>query len=247
MFTLEGTEGQRAVAAAGLARSTFPWDRLAPGLKAATGRTSIPVDWADLSRYAQQAAESHHAHVHGPDGDTGHLLATRERTLGLAWYSGRVTLDASLEAEPELAAEVLLAEGAHMVDFFLIDAGQREALFAILHGGKVEPHGHGWFEETGDTNYWAWVGEAWMGLFILAYSDVVPTLGGFVHKAEPAMVPAVRRLVTPPSDPLPYFATAGSTVFHDAHRGRRRDVEFATYAEAVASGRRPCGVCKPKP
>lgn len=250
MFDFQGTDNQRRIATEGLARCDFRWPLLATGL-AGVGRTAIPVEWADLSRWGTEPASSSpyeasvegagHDHVH-EGGDTAHPLEVRQRVLGLAWYSGRISLDLGLEADPALAAEVLLAEGAHMVDFFYMSPAQREGLYDIAHHGDTTEHDHGWFEETGNTDYWSWVGEAWMALFCLAYSDVVPTLTGFVHQADVAMVPAVRELLRGP-----YFATNGSRVFHDRHKGRRVDVEWATYAEAVASGRRACGVCRPKP
>lgn len=246
MWDLQGTESQRRVAAAGLARCSFPWESLREGL-AKVGRSAIPVEWADLSRYASALAAGKHHHVHEGE-DVGHPIEARGRVLGLAWYSGKVSLDLSLEHSPPLAHEVLLAEGAHMVDFFRMTPRDREQLYLILHEGDATPHDHGWFEETGNHDYWSWVGEAWMAMFCLAYSDVTPTLTGFVHQARPEMVPAVRALLTPNPEAKaePYFAMVRSSVFHDDHRKVAREIEFSTYQDALASGRRPCGVCKPR-
>lgn len=43
----------------------------------------------------------------------------------------------------------------------------------------------------------------------------------------------------------PFWAEHGSRLFHDTHRGRRRDLGFASYADAEAAGYRPCRVCRP--
>jgi len=127
-FELAGTPAQNAVAQAALARCTFPFDVLSVD--------RIPVEWADLSRYAATVAEGKasggHAHVH-ENGDTGHPVEARERVLGLAWYSGRVTLDTSLETDPTLAGEVLLSEGAHMLDFFWMTDRRRMVIYNALH------------------------------------------------------------------------------------------------------------------
>lgn len=286
VFELQGTEHQRSLVQRALDRTTFPFERLLPQLRSEVGRERIPVEWQDLSRWGQKAgdpyspppAEIGHVEVAvGDHGDLGHEhahgVAVRGRVLGLAWYSGKVTLDTSLEAEPELAAEVFLSEGAHMVDFFYMDGLQRVAVYNAFHldnpehqlkdhadvpDGQDMGHGHGWFDVGG---YYSWVGEAFMGGFVRAYSDVQVTID-FDHRATPAAAGAIRQALTPapPAPPAPpaeepavppaaapYFAAAGSKVFHDRHKGRRRDVEYSTYQAAIDSGRRPCGVCRPKP
>lgn len=288
------------------ARGAYPWHTLADRLAAKTGRRSIPIDVADLSRYGQAAAavseapepigvvhlEDAHDHEHGPPvgpdellalegwikhehptegGDTAHLIAYRRRALGLAWYSGRITLEVSLLDEPDLAAEVLWAELAHMVDFFGMTGAQRRAIYAAFHADAVDPladHGHGspedWFGDAISLDYWFQVGEALMGGFVLAFTDVRPQLGGFAHAATPAFAAAIREALVPtpppPADVAPtpdvasdppetaaYFGVDGSGVFHDSHRGVDREVEWASYADATAAGRRPCGVCRPRP
>lgn len=171
---------------------------------------------------------------------------------GLAWTDGRIMLAPWLEPEPELAVEVWLAEAAHQVDFHFITPDQRRQLFALFHHGEETPHGdHGWFEEAGGSNYWDWSGESWMAAFTLAYSDVVPNWMQFSHRVTAEARDTIRSILDvpaplpPPAGPAPYFGAAGSRVFHDQHRRAARDVEWATRELAIASGRRPCGVCKP--
>lgn len=52
MFELQGTPAQQELVRRALSRCTFPFERLAPKLKTSTGRDRLPVEWADLSRYA---------------------------------------------------------------------------------------------------------------------------------------------------------------------------------------------------
>lgn len=281
MFELLGTPAQQDIAEAALERCDFPFRVLAPKLKADTGREAIPIEWADLSRWARSSAQvamvdgdlehpdhphhhvpeiatdlelrqptavpevfTHsHAHVHvEADGDRAHGIAYRERTLGLAWYSGKVSLDLSLERTPELAIEVLLAEGAHMVDFFYMTDADREAVFDAFHATDAE-HGHGWFEETGNHNYWAMVGEAFMAGFIKAFAPSVPvTLGGFEHAP---LEHTPRRIREQLLGGGPVFATKTGRTFHDAHRGVKRSRTWPGRRIAMADGLAPCGVCRP--
>ncbi len=251
VWRLEGTENQQRLVTETLARTTFPFDVLLPGLQSQTGRTHIPVDWSDLSRYAAalevKAATGGHLHVH-EDGDTGHPITRsvdgRERVLGLAWYSGRVSLDLGLENDPELAAEVFLSEGAHMIDFFWFTDEHRVAVWNALHAGTdqdVPPgtdvvdgiplgHEHGWFDVGG---YYAWVGEAWMGLFVRAYSDVPVTID-FDHPPTDVAVIESRNALTP------YFQSPSGTV-HDQHR----KAKIARYLMAIPEGAKRCGICRP--
>ena len=70
------------------------------------------------------------------------------------------------------------------------------ALLEHVHGG----HEHaGWFEEQGESEYWAWRGEVWMSLFMSAYA---PTLAQPLKARQPwhftfdaSDVAAVRRIL----------------------------------------------------
>lgn len=224
VFQLQGTQNQQRIIRETLDRTDFPWDRLRPLLRQTTGdRDYIPVEWADLSRYAGAAmkerkagvagdarvADDGHAHDHdhghedmlfhahgSEDGDEWHAIGYRNQVLGLAWYSGRVSMSLTLESRPLLAAEVFLSEGAHMVDFFYMTDEQRRRVFNAFHGDPdvdPAPHGHDWFDVG---SYWDFVGEAFMGGFVRAYSDVPVTIP-FTHGATPQIGRWIREILTP--------------------------------------------------
>lgn len=301
-WSLRGTAQQNAIIQQALDRCDFPFETFGED-------RTIPVEWADLSRYsaapvggdspleahAAPGASAEHDHdgefdvlaisaelaeelrlpveerprAHGDDDH--HEGVARERVLGLAWYSGRVTIEQTLVANPTLAMEVFLSEGAHMVDFFGMTDEHRVGVWNAVHPPHqhLEPgtqiadgidlgHGHSWFDVGG---YYSWVGEAFMGLFVRAFSNVPVTIN-FNHaataeasaKVRDIFLPAVEDVPEPePTPPTPepepeageYFGISGSNVVHDSHRGIRRDVEFDTLEEARAQGRRPCRTCKP--
>lgn len=215
VWNLVGTPSQNAIVQDALNRCDFPFQWLEPELRSEVGKTQIPVEWADLSRYGQanavevpRAAGGHGDHDHGHDerelthfhvedpetGDKAHGIGFRSRVLGLAWYSGKVSLENTLESDPELAKEVFLAEGAHMVDFFYMTEDHRRKVWNAVHDDAADlpegtpvgngtdlGHGHGWFDVGG---YYSWVGEAFMGLFIKAFSDLPVTIN-FDHPATP--------------------------------------------------------------
>ncbi len=271
VFHLQGNPHQVGVASAALARCDFPFDLLRPGLAAATGRTAIPVEWADLSRYTAELAEKRelggHLHIHTGD-DVGHPVEVRGRVLGLAWYSGKVTLDVTLTGHPQLAAEVLLSEGAHMVDFFYMSNAHRIAVFNAMHpdeqdlpaganivdGVQLGTHLCGWFDVG---PYRSWVGEAFMGAFVKAFSDVPVTIP-FDHPATNDVARDVRKALLPepvptppPSDPV--WGTVPGRTYHRADAAGihvrwwpgPRD-EWNSAAEAKGAGRRACRICKPR-
>ena len=247
ILTLEGTPSQQNVSKSILARCTFPLDALIPGLQAATGRQTIPVQWSDLSHYgASTANSSAHQHDHDPD---IHTVERRERVLGLAWTNGRIELDLSLEGNLELAGEVLLSELAHMVDFFLMSNEQRVAFWNLFHykdspaqlppgahieDGKDFGHGHGWFDVGG---YYSWAGEAFMGVLVKAYSNFPLTIA-FDHSIDSAVVEGARKILSP------YFGSAKGDSFHDSHVAVRRQRHWTTRDQALRE-RTPCRTCKP--
>lgn len=294
VWQLVGTPSQNAIVQSVLNRCDFPFGKLLPGLRQQTGRSTIPVEWADLSRYGAIAAEDaqtrHHSDEVHIDGDTAIKILdkARSRVLGLAWYSGKITIEQTLESNPELAGEVWISEGAHMVDFFYMTDEHRIAVWNAVHpdhqhippGTNIEDgvdlgHGHGWFDMA---TYREWVGEEFMGLFVKAFSDFPLTIN-FAHTwdadareqvryalvpefapqpeppvvdPEPTPVPPEEPIEPEPETPdepgtgdAPFRAKSTSGVFHDRHTGFTTDLEFATFADAVNSGRRPCGVCKP--
>lgn len=224
IFDLQGTTQQNLIVHECLARCDFPWrEQIGQGLKFDTGRDTIPVDWQDLTRYRASEADSPRAHgggahedtIYDPDtGEMAHTIEYRSRVLGLAWYSGRITLENSLVNEPELAGEVFLSEVAHMWDFFGMTDTDRVTVWNAVHppeqhiatltdivDGVDLGHGHGWFD-VGD--YYQWVGEALMGLFVRAFSDYSVTIDFPEHPVTPEAAKAVREIVYPPAeDPSP--------------------------------------------
>lgn len=247
------TPRQREIIEQVLARTKFDWKRLVPKLQAEKNKSQIPVEWTDLSRYMAQASRKkagHHHHLHIA-GDTAHPIEFRNKVLGLAWYSGKISLDISLESDPLLAQEVFLAEGAHMVDFFYMTDEERKAIFDAYHDGNTDDHGHDWFDKG---TYWDWAGESFMGGFTLAYSDLLPSMGTFTHPSTPQVAQKIRTILdrTPPepekpqAPEKPYGATNKSKVFHWAnHLQKRWQVTFASASDAKATGRRACKQCKP--
>lgn len=158
----------------------YPFNRIRRSTK-----RRIPVTVTDLSRYTDALGQKTHAHVHGAKGH-GHLTAgmvgRRRAPLGLYWLptpdnpAGAIEISNAIMNDPDLAQEVFLAEAAHAVDYGLpLSDEQRKKIFGFYHGGDESAHGdHGWFEESGGQDYWSWVGESFMGGFMMAFADSLP-------------------------------------------------------------------------
>lgn len=170
-------------------------DVLVPALHACafpTGRivnmsgSSVPVAVKDLSRFSASLDANGHGHAH-ESGEYAHLLGepapsenalTRRAPLGLYWLPtpqfpvGRIEVGASAMNSPDLAREVLLAEAAHAIDYGAMTDSQRARISALFDWIGSGPQPQGWFEELGEASYWKWRGEAWMSMFISAYSDI---------------------------------------------------------------------------
>ena len=260
------TDSQRAIIEGALADWKFDPEVLVPGLQASVGRASIPVEFIDLSRYSdvpaatafQRNAEDHgdhhhsggHVHVEDPEtGDKGHGIEYRHRVLGLAWYSGKVSVEQDLEANPALAREVFNAEGAHMIDFFWMTDDDRAKIAAALHDdGNWQHADHGWFEERGDQDYYDWPGETFMDLFILAATPDEPSMDmRWTHGITDASVEACRQVLSR-GFRRAAFGAARSQVYHttDHLRKTRRDsaaFSWPSEQDAQAAGRRKCLIC----
>lgn len=275
---------QSAITQRAISLCDFPWDRLVPGLQQQTRKSKIPVEWADLSRWAasnethasNSADELLHWHVE-EGGDKAHVLGGdvngRHAALGLAWYSGKISIDRSLVSNPDLAIEVFLSEGAHMVDFFYMTADVRSQIFDVFHGTSDDrdtpEHAHGWFEETGNQDYWSWVGESFMTGFMMAYAPSAPMAlfarQPWEHRATPEIGQSIKRLLTPDlvpvipdpvvPDPVTPDPVSPSTEFVGVswnrlyHRKscptviRSRTARVLTPEEVAV--RRPCRRCRP--
>lgn len=259
LFDLQGTAVEQRMAKSILDRTKFPWYALLPGLAQDTGKTKIPFTWDDLSRFntsnaAASVEEDHGDHDHDHSGDEkfhtiSRVVNGRSRVLGLAYYSGRVSIERTLIHNPPLAGEVTVSEGAHMIDFFWMRNEHRVGLWNAFHvdepehqlpldtvvtDGKDLGHGHGWFDVGG---YYSWVGEALMGLIVKGYSDFPLTIH-FDHPITPAVLQAGRRALTP------YFGVKNGKYFHDQH-GRAKPEVYFTDRKIASLNRVPCPVCKP--
>lgn len=204
IFDLRGTPNQVRLVQAALDRCDFPFERLVPELTKQWGKSQILVQWADLSvssSVIEEVRPEGRAHKGGPD------VVGRHRTLGTAWTDGRIYIDHSCESDPELAAEVLLSEAGHQVDFFYLDDQMREAIWDVYHqelDSSIGDHGHGWFDISG---YETWVGESWMGGFTRGWSDVRVFLDQFTHATTDDVARKLRQIVTPDLGPPPWDQT----------------------------------------
>lgn len=241
IWDLQGTPAQNAIVEQALAKCDYPFERLLPKLQAEQRKITIPVEWADLSTYGAGAASAAGAHEHiHEDGDTGHPITHpehRSRVLGLAWYSGRVSLDLTLESDPLLAMEVFLAEGAHQVDFWAMSDEQREYLFLAMHNFDGTEHGHSWFD-VGE--YGEWLGESFMEAFIRAFAPSIPVTVILEHPGIQAQARYIRAALLGPK-----VYTAKSGVYHDSHKRTVPNEWLISAAEAQRQSFRACGTCKP--
>ena len=232
-------------------RATIPvtWDDLSRfgASAAAEGAEDGDHEHDDGDDHAHED-DDEHLHIDGAHAITRNIEG-RRRVLGLAYYSGRVALERTLISNPDLAAEVFFSEGAHMIDFFLMTDTQRVGIWNAIHvndkKAQITPdtifedgtnlgHGHGWFDVGG---YYSWVGEAFMGLIVKAYSNVPLTIQ-FDHPITADVVRAGRRVLTP------YFGNFGSLYFHDSHKGIKQEIWYPS-RDVAASEKLPCKVCKP--
>jgi hypothetical protein len=103
------------------------------------------------------------------------------------------------------------------------------------------------------TNRRVWFFQSWgpwgltidgiPGFFYMTWDDYESLL-----IAQNGDVTVPHFLTGPPPFPVaPYFSSRTSRVFHDRHPGARREVEYRSWEEAIASGRSPCRFCKPRP
>lgn len=219
-YDLQGSEAQVAILAPCFDPTSpyfirFPWFALnqrPPG--------AIPIGWTNLNATYSGAMHAHgvhkragdlganaipgHVDMKDKDGREGHGIIRRTHEgrwfiAGVFWTDGRIQIDTRCEAEPELAREVMSAELAHSVDYFLpLSDDQKGALAAMLHpeGGDE----HTWWE-THDyaAEYYDLVGETFMALFTFAYAPAIePYQDAFTHKANRGQAEKVRVILGVP-------------------------------------------------
>lgn len=257
VWTLRGTDPQNAIVQQALDACDFPFEVLAASL-AREGKMSIDVEWADLSRYTHGAAGHEHA-------DGAHTIVRevdgRARVLGLFYLPPytRVVLDAGLATRPLLAQEVMLAEGAHAVDYHWMvhNDGMRLAVWNALHAADLAggtavhesgdiDHGHSWFDGPG--GYATWVGEAFMEAFIRSFAPTIPVTISLSHPVSAQAAAEIRAALLPDIGPpvaSVYWSGGRSKVVHDAHRGIEPERWYESLAAAETAGLRACRVCRP--
>lgn len=119
---------------------------------------------------------------------------TSQDALGLFWTSGKIEIEQTLP--PAEAAKTFLAEAWHAIDQYLLTNADRAALLVAAHGGK--PDGHTWFD---NNSYYADLGETMMDIFLAAYTPYTPTGIRWFHQVTPALVGALRTILTPAEPP----------------------------------------------
>jgi hypothetical protein len=237
---------------------SFPWSKLVPGLLRDVNRDYIPVRLSDLSRYGARAAGEHqHDHDHSEVHVLGTLLTAVEttsnevrlRVLGLFWTDYRIEVEASLIDEPALLAEVFWSEGAHAIDQAMLTDAHRAEIVAALHPEGPDDHPSWWERSDYSAEYGTLPGESFMQIIVEAYTPLTATIN-LHHEVTPHVIDVARRILTPelvePATPGAFFGLVKSKVVHDEHEGVERQVEWRKLADALAAGRRPCRVCRPK-
>jgi hypothetical protein len=225
---------------------TFPWQKLIHGIGRDVGRDYIPTRLSDLSRLgARAAAGEHDLHDH----DEVHVLEVRQRVLGLFWTDYRIEVAHDLRGD--LLAEVLWSEAAHAIDQAMLTDPQRAEIVAALHPEGPDEHPPWWERSDYSKEYGVLPGETFMEIVVEAYTPLTATIN-LHHEVTPHVIAVARRILTPESvEPVaptaaPFFGLRRSKVVHDNHSDITRDIEWDSLAEAIAAGRRPCRVCRPK-
>ncbi len=242
-YELQGSEAQQQILAGCFEPGSpyfirFPWARLSPPSR------PVPIGWQDLNAGGLQYSHDE-AHT------VTRSIEGREFVAGVFWTDGRIYIDYRCEAQPELAREVLSAELAHSVDFFLpLTDAQKTDLMFVWHGGYFDDHS--WWEKADYSGeYFDLGGEAFMAAFTLAYSDMAPDQSAFTHKLRSEDVPRVREIVGVDVPPVVVrisnrmrFHRASCVYVRLALAVSHRTTEMTRDA-AVALGLVPCRRCKP--
>ena len=247
-WTLTGTATQQAIAREAFVRIKFPFDRLTvlPGTPELGWRDLNPGMAMAVSLRGAHAPEHEEERSHGDnhhDGDKPHKIEVvladgRHFTLGLIYIvSGRIYIDVRLTSHPDVAMQTIGAELAHAVDLFLpMTDAQRNELLRLWGVG-----GTWWEVQDYGAEYFTLGGEAFMGEFVKAYSDMPFDQSAFLHDSgvEPADVRRVLGIER--TDAVQFIRYGTSKVYHKpAHRFRGTPTTITDI-----TGLRPCKVCKP--
>ncbi len=242
IWELQGPDEDQATLRRWLDAGQFPWERCVDGIRRQVGRDYVPIGFEDLSRFTaiHEAAhkQGHHLHTEGM-----HVLASRERVLGVFWTDYRVAIDASLRDEEQLGTEVTWSEGAHVIDQAVLTDSDRIRINYALHPGGLDEHPPWWERSNYSEEYHQLPGETFMEIvYELCVPGAVATMN-LAHEVTPYVMSEARAILIP--TPAPYFSSKRSRVFHDRHARAKRELNWWTYDAALATGRRPCGTCDP--
>lgn len=259
LWNLLGTDAQNALVQQAIDCCDFDFDKCLPSLTR-EGRSSVQVEWADLSRYRNRMAGDRHEHEDGVH-PIEREVEGRMQVLGLFYLPPhtKIVLDLSLERLPELAREVFLAEAAHCVDYHFMTREHRRLFVNSVHREQLPPgadtadgvafaldgHTCSWFDVN---SYDWWVGESLMAAFVRFTSDV-PVSIELNHPIGPEDRTVFREFLgivdSPPTAHRVYRARTSSNVVHDQHAWLKPAQWFDSLAAAQAAGLRACRICRP--
>jgi hypothetical protein len=257
----------------------FPWEKLHPPAKpipigwrnlnavavheALSWRGgSIIKTGADFARLGVHEHEHEpsrvpgHVHVTDEHGNEGHgilrqLGDARWWIAGVFWTDGRIYIDK--RCPPVQAREVMAAELAHSVDYFLpLSDFQKAQLMELWHGGGSDSHS--WWEmHDYGSEYYDLGGEAFMAAFTLAYSSMEPDQSAFTHKTKRENAALVRTIVgfdLPGSTATICYRVGTSRKYHREgcwvvrfNRTLGRTITKIDISSAVTAGMTGCRFC----
>ncbi|MBA2741919.1 MAG: hypothetical protein H0U46_07900 [Actinobacteria bacterium] len=200
-----------------------------------------------------------HVHIHDEEGNEGHgilrWISGRWWTAGVFWTDGRIYVDVRCESRPALAREVVSAELAHSVDFFLpLSDDTKLELMDLWHPGSEDAHT--WWEiHDYGGEYYTLGGEAFMGAFTIAYSEMEPDQSAFEHRSTEEMADAIAAIVgvAPVSSRLMVFRIGRSRRYHRetcwvvrVSKTLGRTMLKLDLSSAQAAMLTPCRICRPE-
>ena len=201
VFELKGTVDQNQIVVEALDRIKFPFQRLAfPNGFAIIGWANLNGQTASVGEMPSRQHGGSHA-PHGVDSDAEAIegeIEGRKYILGVFYpHNGNIYIDNALVNYPAVAQGTVSAEIAHAVDYFLpLTDAMKTDLSTLVHGGDATDHGHSWWERVSyGSEYFTLVGETFMHMFTLAYSDMELSTEGWAHKPTKAMAADIRRIL----------------------------------------------------
>lgn len=254
-WKITGTPQQQSILMSAMEAIKFPFERLTqfPGSPEMGWRDlnpGMPMDVRFSGAFPPEAepARSHGDHDHG-HGDKPHAIELvladgRHFTLALIYtVSGRIYLDIRLEAHPDLAMQSVGAEVAHAVDFFLpMTDDMRNELLRLWGVG-----GTWWEVQDYGAEYYTLGGEAFMGEFVKAYSDMPFDQSAFLHDSgvEPEDIRRVLGIERTDKPMTVVVSYNKSKIYHRTSHYPSKHPKGAQWWPSPPAGYRACKVCKP--